>query len=117
MLKNDGCVHCGARRRCKESTTAGSATTAALQFFSRRGIPVPARASQTWLRRFNSAIAFAWVANFGSEVPALNRRELGANPRRPTNFNAPVAQLPECDASNVAVAGESPAGSANFDAK
>ena len=24
------------------------------------------------------------VANFDSEVPALNRRELGANPRRPT---------------------------------
>src|SRR4030095_4228475 len=33
-----------------------------------------------------------WVANFDSEAPALNRRELGANPRRPTNFNAPVAQ-------------------------
>ena len=28
-----------------------------------------------------------WVANFDSEVPALNRRELGANPRRPTNLN------------------------------
>ena len=26
------------------------------------------------------------VANFDSEVPALNRRELGANPRRPTIF-------------------------------
>ena len=25
-----------------------------------------------------------WVANFDSEVPALNRREHGANPRRPT---------------------------------
>jgi hypothetical protein len=25
-----------------------------------------------------------WVANFDSEVPALNRRELGANPRQPT---------------------------------
>jgi hypothetical protein len=25
-----------------------------------------------------------WVANFDSEVPALNRRERGANPRRPT---------------------------------
>ena len=30
-------------------------------------------------------VAF-WVANFDSEVPALNRRELGANPRRPTIF-------------------------------
>ncbi len=26
----------------------------------------------------------AWVANFDSEVPALNRRELGAIPRQPT---------------------------------
>ena len=30
-----------------------------------------------------------WVANFDSEVPALNRRELGANPRQPTNFKLP----------------------------
>ena len=41
------------------------------------------------------------VANFYSEVPALNRRERGAIPRQPTNFNAPVAQSPERDASNV----------------
>ena len=52
------------------------------------------------------------VANFYSEVPALNRRERGAIPRQPTIFNAPVAQSPERDASNVVVAGESPAGSA-----
>ena len=43
--------------------------------------------------RFNSAFASRslqtaiWVANFDSEVPALNRRELGANPRRPTNLS------------------------------
>ena len=30
------------------------------------------------------------------------------------NFNAPVAQLPERDASNVGDEGESPSGSANF---
>ena len=30
----------------------------------------------------------AWVANFDSEVPALNRRELGANPRRPTSLRS-----------------------------
>ena len=55
-----------------------------------------------------------WVANFYSEVPALNRRERGAIPRQPTNFNAPVAQLPERDASNVGDEGESPSGSANL---
>ena len=54
------------------------------------------------------------VANFYSEVPALNRRERGAIPRQPTNFNAPVAQSPERDASNVGDEGESPSGSANF---
>jgi hypothetical protein len=37
----------------------------------------------------------AWVANFDSEVPALNRREHGANPWQPTNSNA------ECGARNA----------------
>ena len=32
------------------------------------------------------------VANFDSEVPALNRRELGANPRQPT-ISASVVKL------------------------
>ena len=32
----------------------------------------------------------------------------------PFRFNAPVAQLPERDASNVGDVGESPSGSANF---
>ena len=32
----------------------------------------------------------------------------------PFRFNAPVAQLPERDASNVGEVGESPSGSANF---
>src|SRR5438477_8040842 len=32
----------------------------------------------------------------------------------PFGFNAPVAQLPECDASNVGDEGESPSGSATF---
>ena len=35
------------------------------------------------------------VANFDSEVPALNRRELGAIPRQPTNSNA------ECGLQNA----------------
>src|SRR5437867_4985067 len=56
----------------------------------------------------------ARVANFDSEAPALTRMEHGANPWRPTSFNAPVAQLPERRASNAEVAGEIPAGSANF---
>ena len=48
------------------------------------------RTSQIWSRWFNSAFASRSlqtairVANFDSEVPALNRRELGANPRQPT---------------------------------
>jgi hypothetical protein len=54
------------------------------------------------------------VANFDIEVPALNRRERGAIPRQPTNFNAPVAQSLERDASNVGDEGESPAGGATF---
>src|SRR5436189_1931843 len=54
-----------------------------------------------------------WVANFDSEVPALNRRELGANPRRPT-ISASVVKLLSSSASNGEFAGESPAGCANF---
>src|ERR1051326_6681688 len=50
-----------------------------------------------------------WVANFGSEVPALNRRELGANPRRPT-ISASVVKLLSSSASNGEFAGGSPAG-------
>src|SRR5881409_77207 len=33
-----------------------------------------------------------WVANFDSEVPALNRRELGANPWRPTILRLELEQ-------------------------
>ena len=54
------------------------------------------------------------VANFDNEVPALNRREHGASPWRPINFNAPVAQSPERDASNVEDEGGSPSGSATL---
>ena len=49
------------------------------------------------------------VANFDSEVPALNRRELGANPRQPT-ISASVVKLLSSSASNGEFAGGSPAG-------
>ena len=52
------------------------------------------------------------VANFDSEVPALNRRELGANPRRPT-ISASVVKLQSSSASNGEFAGGSPAGCTN----
>src|SRR5437899_1925144 len=54
-----------------------------------------------------------WVANFDSEVPALNRRELGANPRRPT-ISASVVKLRSSSASNGEIVGGSPAGCTNF---
>lgn len=54
-----------------------------------------------------------WVANCDSEVPALNRRELGANPRRPT-ISASVVKLLSCSASNGEFAGGSPAGCTNL---
>ena len=57
-------------------------------------------------------ISFIGVANFDSEVPALNRRELGANPRRPT-ISASVVKLQSCSASNGEFAGGSPAGCTN----
>ena len=82
------------------------------------------------------------VANFDSEVPALNRRELGANPRRPTispmwlssdsssfvncralphesaslsigPISASVVKLQSSSASNGEFAGGSPAGCTN----
>ena len=53
-----------------------------------------------------------WVANFDSEVPALNRRELGANPRRPT-ISASVVKSQSSSASNGEFAGGSPAGCTN----
>ena len=62
--------------------------------FPRREIPVSIRTSQIWPRWFNSAFASRSlqtairVANFDSEVPALNRRELGANPRQPTRLRS-----------------------------
>ena len=52
------------------------------------------------------------VANFDSEVPALNRRELGANPRQPT-ISASVVKLLSSSASNGEFAGGSPAGCTN----
>ncbi len=55
----------------------------------------------------------AWVANFDSEVPALNRRELGANPRQPT-ISASVVKLLSSSASNGEFAGGSPAGCTNL---
>ena len=64
----------------------------ALQVFPRREIPVSLRTPQIWPRWFNAAFASRSsqtairVANFDSEVPALNRRELGATPRQPTIF-------------------------------
>src|SRR6266545_4910021 len=54
-----------------------------------------------------------WVANFDSEVPALNRRELGANTRRPT-ISASVVKLLSSSASNGEFAGGSPAGCTNL---
>ena len=57
-------------------------------------------------------VAFFWVANFDSEVPALNRRELGSNPRRPT-ISASVVKLQSSSASNGESAGGSPAGCTN----
>ena len=77
------------RRLLREQEQAG-ALPAVLTISKRCEIPVSARTSQAWPRRFNSAFASqslqtaTRVANFDSEVPALNRRELGANPRRPT---------------------------------
>jgi hypothetical protein len=56
--------------------------------------PVPVRTSQACLRWFNSAFALrslrmaTRVANFDSEAPALNRRELGANPWQPTSLRS-----------------------------
>jgi hypothetical protein len=44
--------------------------------------------------RLRVAVHF-WVANFDSEVPALNRRERGANPRRPT-FSPANSLLQQC---------------------
>ena len=86
--------------------------------FPRCEIPVSARTSQAWPRRFNSAFVSRSlqtairVANFDSEVPALNRRELGANPRRPT-ISASVVKLLSSSASNGEFAGGSPAGCTN----
>ena len=53
-----------------------------------------------------------WVVNFDSEVPALNRRELGATPRHPT-ISASVVKLLSSFASNEEFAGGSPAGCTN----
>ena len=75
--------------------------------------PGVSEASQTSPRRFNSAFVFAWVANFDSEVPALNRRELGATPRQPT-ISASVVKLLSSFASNEESAGGSPAGCTNL---
>lgn len=36
---------------------------------------------------------FFWAANFGSEVPALTRRELSANLRQPTKFEDRAASF------------------------
>ena len=87
-------------------------------FFSRCEIPVSIRTSQIWPRWFNSAFVSRSlqtairVANFDSEVPALNRRELGATPRRPT-ISASVVKLLSSSASNGEFAGGSPAGCTN----
>ncbi len=54
-----------------------------------------------------------WVANFDSEVPPLNRQELGASPRQPT-ISASVVKLLSSSASNGEFAGESPAGCASL---
>ena len=62
--------------------------------FPRREIPVSVRTSQIWPRWFNSAFVSRLfrVSNFDSEVPALNRRELGATPRQPT-ISASVVKI------------------------
>ena len=106
-------------RRCLRTATKPGVGFSALGIpFLRREIPVPVMTSQAWLRRFNSALASrslqtaTRVANFDSEVPALNRRELGANPRRPT-ISASVVKLQSCFDSNEEFAGGSPAGCTN----
>ena len=86
--------------------------------FPRCEIPVSIRTSQIWPRWFNSAFAArslqtaTRVANFDSEVPALNRREHGANPWQPT-ISASVVKLLSSSASNGECAGGSPAGCTN----
>ena len=88
-------------------------------FLPRREIPVSIRASQIWPWWFNSAFVSrslqtaTRVANFDSEVPALNRRELGANPRRPT-ISASVVKVLSSSASNGEFAGGTPAGCTNL---
>ena len=106
-------------KRAREPLVGSLATPAAgrrprAPFFHATRIPVSARTSQAWLRWFNSAFASRLfrVANFDSEVPALNRRELGANPRRPT-ISASVVKLLSSSASNGEFAGGSPAGCTN----
>ncbi len=82
--------------------------------FPRREIPVPARSFTNLAAVVQLRLRVrAWVANFDSEVPALNRRELGANPRRPT-ISASVVKLLSCSASNGEFAGGSPAGCTNL---
>ena len=75
-----------------------------------------------WLRRPACGIRLrvailsdghVWVANFDSEVPALNRREHGANPWQPT-ISASVVKLLSSSASNGEFAGGSPAGCTNL---
>ena len=71
---------------------AGHPIRCAWDSFPRCEIPVSIRTSQIWPRWFNSPFVSrslqttTRVANFDSEVPALNRRELGAIPRQPTNL-------------------------------
>ena len=60
--------------------------------FTRREISVPVRLHRSGCGGSTPPSCRDWAANFDSEVPALNRREHGANPWQPTNFNAPVAQ-------------------------
>src|ERR1019366_9883791 len=81
------------------------------QFFPRREHRCRPGLSQAWLRRFNSAFVSrslrtaTRVANFDSEVPALNRRELGAIPRQPT-ISASVVKLLSSSAWNREYAGK-----------
>ena len=55
-----------------------------LGFFFATRTPVPVRAYELAAVVQLHLRVRVWVANFDSEVPAINRRELGAIPRQPT---------------------------------
>src|SRR6266536_3801383 len=101
-------IHAGLPNRSRESVTLMPVHFTRREYRCRAGLHRPGRGGSTPPSRR------VRVANFDSEAPALTRMEHGANPWRPTNFNAPAAQASERRASNAEVAGGIPAGSASF---